>query len=948
MVTRKGRIKNTFRSAVFLITFFLSAPALCYPLNIWVMPNEPAINEPGRSAGEITAFIDELKETHGIIIENGVQDFLQPGNVDYALPIVSNIIGKNQFIEELKKFKNKERTDEPISLRFIRWSDAFDRLAAAVSAMPADQQPDVVQIGSTWVPSFARDDAIEDLSGKFAENDFFKPAIASAHPSGMEGLYAVPWFLDARLFYYNRNMISEDTIADWEKLKNECPKILAQNPHLKGVVGIQLAMTWNLLHNLAPQLWAFGGDIIRARFAGPLPVHDVLLDSKESVAAIKFLRDLSADRCLYFEEVNAETMEQRFLNKEVAAITQVTQFVHRLPKGWEKDFGISLPPAGPNGSVPFVGGSHLAVWHAAKDRKNFERAISLISFLTDVGSQERFIPKTGFLPARRRVLDSHFESPSLDVFANALDKGMSYPPIAEWGPIVENEFIRGHIWNIWHGIAQAESMEVLEGSIKNAASSLRKKVALNIFDKNKYKGLFALGIIIGAGGLLIIRSRRRYGFLEGKLTELENELIGIEGNRTALHGQILILEKKEKRQSDKIAVLRRKLSDLGGKAHDLSQRLGSLQEKRRDAIGPMIGEVRVMADGRMLLDDKEVIFENANQAHRLIEHLSRQMVNGSQTVSCLWGYPLFGWDAKKLQSPPNRLFNTAVAKINSALTRRKRPPLFKSEGKNSWRWRFMWDEKHFLENCDVSAALKNVRTAQDALTAGDENGSLRLALDALIIDPKCLDAVRLIASLHVKPGSEFAKMQSDIIMALDEEARGLERGAQEIGSLMKGTDHGKLTELFEHEANAMKHKAGHLGLCVKGLCGGDRRKEKPLHLTDILCRLSNIRSNIASLRAEGLAEKGVWATIVHDEKFTGLLAIPKVQSMVNRFYNHETRSFEDPRLVQLALVLMLSEPGHLSPLENATTDEEFFKGFERQLVRQFKALEEHISLLPAN
>jgi hypothetical protein len=133
---------------------------------------------------------------------------------------------------------------------------------------------------------------------------------------------------------------------------------------------------------------------------------------------------------------------------------------------------------------------------------------------------------------------------------------------------------------------------------------------------------------------------------------------------------------------------------------------------------------------------------------------------------------------------------------------------------------------------------------------------------------------------------------------------------------------------------------------VENLSVKTRADRQPLHLADILCRLSSIQTDITTLRASGVAENGVWATIVHDEKFVGLISIPKVQSLVNRFYNHETKTVEDPRLVQLALVLMLSQPEHINSFEKATTDDEFFKGFEKQLQRQFRALEQHISLLP--
>jgi len=936
--TRKRQYISVFRLVVFFSILFFQSASFALPLRIWVMHNEPS-SDVQLTPSQVVEYLNHLKTEYGIIIENTIQDLLMPRSQDNIVPMASYIIVKNQFIEEIKRFRKSEKTNQPIQIKFIRWNDAFNRFLSAKYSLPPEQMPDIIQIGSTWISYFAFEHTLEDLSDYINEKDFFTPSIESAKPFGIDGIYAVPWFIDVRPIYYWKDKIPKSAIADMQSFKSACSQIMQKNPQLKGVIGISTALTWNLLHNLMPWLWANGGDIISGRAFGRFPIHKILLDRPESIKSVAYLRDLSINGCAFFDDMQMEAMESLFLNGDIASIITVPELLRRLPDGWEEKISIALPPKGTHGSFPFVGGSHLAVWFGAKRHNNFERAISLISFLTSSQSQMRFSSAAGFLPARRDALDQWLEQPYMGVFKEVLESGRSYPPIAEWGSIVENEFIRTHIWHIWQGIAQGQPTDVLEGLIKSTAHELRKKTALALWDKSRWYAISALGSIIGIGGLVVFRFQRRNRSLEAKLEKTTKELINIEGDKTALQGQILLLERKEKRQTEKINLLREKLKELHLKSKNISAELEVINEKRRGIIEPLLGEIKVCWDGRMFIDGSEIEFENANQAHRLIEHLARQMVNGVSTVSCLWGYPLFGWDVEKLHSPPNRLFNTAVSKINAAIIQKKRPPLLKSSGRNSWIWRCLWDNKLFLKNCDITASLEKVTEGHNALAQGDSEKASMFAWQALEIDPKNLEAVQLFMTL-----SSAAKLD---LRMLKEESNDLKKGFKAINQLLASRRYPDgLRDLLEHEASAMKHRADYLLRCVEGMSAKVVQDHKPVYLNEILCRLSSIQTDIASLRASGIAEKGVWATIVHDEKFVGLISIPKMQSIVNQFYNPDTKMIEDPRLVQLALILMLSQAGQLTQLEEAKTDEEFFSGLEKQLKRQFRALEDYISLLP--
>ncbi len=937
MLACKKRYKSLLPSVALSFFLFLAPPAFASPLRIWVMPNEPAGGISHITSGQIQDYTNKVKQ-NGIFIENDIRDLIQPSGIDNVSPIGSYIIGNNQLVEELKEFKKKEGTDEPISIKFIRWSDAFNTLMSAGS-MPIDEMPDIVQVGSTWIASFAHRGVLENLEGIVNEADFAPSAIQSSKPFDAKGLYAVPWFMDVRVMFYWKDMLSESAFTDWHAFESECHETMKNNPGLDGLIGFPLAMTWNLLHNLAPWLWAGGGDILEARTFGSLPFHSVSLDSPESLAAVTFLRNLSKERCAVLEDVNTETMETRFLGRKIASIISIPAFRSRLPDGWESKIGIALPPAGPSGSVPFVGGSHLAIWSDAKTRGNLKRALSLVSFLTSAASELRYSNSIGFLPASRNALQDLSGAPYMNVFNEALSKGRSYPPIAEWGTVVENEFIRNHLWNIWQAVAQGQSDETLKAVVRNAAHELRKNMVLAVWHKSRWYALSMVSFIIGAGMLLLIRSRRLYGRVEMQLNKTSRKLIGVDGEKTALQGQILLLERRHEKKSKQIEELRQKISKLNDSATVLSKQLSSMQAKQHEAAKPLMGRIRVAWDGRLFLDGNNIAFENANQAHRLIDHILRQIVNGVAFVSCLWGYPLFGWDSKKLQSLPNRLFNTAVAKINSAITAHKLPPLLKSEGRHSWRWRCLWNAELLTSNSDVTAAIDLLSLGRKALNDNDPEEASKHIARAVDTDPKCFDAFALLSLIGENGNREISRVKSILAENIAAYASDLKNGAKAIERLKSENGAGKYVELLEDEAVSMNHRANHIMKYT-----GASALKKPLHLNDIISRLTAIQEEIMNLKSSGVVQKGVWATIVGHEKFLGLMAIPKVQSLVNRFYNPETKMVEDPRLVQLALILMIAKPEYLEPLESAKTDDEFFAGFEKQLHKQFRALEQEISL----
>jgi ABC-type glycerol-3-phosphate transport system substrate-binding protein len=193
-------LDRTMRGLVLLIALsgLLPATSWAEPLRIWVMHNEPS-------------------EEYTDVTPALIRDALERWRTEHY------VIGSNQFLEELAAFQSQHREDGEIALEFIRWDDAYNRISGALAAADQKTSPDVIQIGSTWVASFADTGVLTDISGYFDEDDFFPPTVESARPYGTDGLFAVPWFVDTRVLFYNKDLVgSPKALSTWDGFRDAC------------------------------------------------------------------------------------------------------------------------------------------------------------------------------------------------------------------------------------------------------------------------------------------------------------------------------------------------------------------------------------------------------------------------------------------------------------------------------------------------------------------------------------------------------------------------------------------------------------------------------------------------------------------------------------------------------------------------------------------------------
>ena len=349
--------------------------------------------------------------------------------------------------EEIVRPFEKE-TGIDVEVQLVGWDVQFDRIRnAAVSG----KGPDVTQAGTTQVPFFAALGGFDDLSDRVDEiggADAYAPGVwQTTQVSGQDGVYAVPWFTEARSIYYRKDLLEkagvdpETAFTDWDAFKATLRKLKDsgavdnEDTYAYGSPGKQ---AFDLVHHVMPFVWDAGG----AELSEDATTSTI--DSPEAQEGVEFIADLLPEG-LYDPtalEKDAQQVEDSFKAGRLAVwIGGPWVLAARERKDddtWapevRRNVGVAPMPAGPSGEAyTFVGGSNLMMFENAENK---DAAWRLMQYLSEDDTQTAYADLMGMFPAR---LDPQEQAAQKDAnyaaFYEAIQDGRTYAPIPQWGQV---------------------------------------------------------------------------------------------------------------------------------------------------------------------------------------------------------------------------------------------------------------------------------------------------------------------------------------------------------------------------------------------------------------------------------------------------------------------------------------------------------------------------------
>ncbi|HAS18357.1 MAG TPA: hypothetical protein DCR39_10955, partial [Nitrospiraceae bacterium] len=146
---------------------------------------------------------------------------------------------------------------------------------------------DVLSMDVIWVPEFARAGWLKDISHLLPVDERGKYFPGPIQAVSYEGrLYAIPWYIDAGLLYYRKDLLEKYSLSPpetWYELIDISKYVLEHEPGMYGFIW-QGKQYEGLVCNVLEYFWGNGGDVLENGVS--------VIKSPENVEALHFMRDL--------------------------------------------------------------------------------------------------------------------------------------------------------------------------------------------------------------------------------------------------------------------------------------------------------------------------------------------------------------------------------------------------------------------------------------------------------------------------------------------------------------------------------------------------------------------------------------------------------------------------------------------------------------------------------
>ncbi|MYL71688.1 extracellular solute-binding protein [Halobacillus litoralis] len=318
--------------------------------------------------------------------------------------------------KKLKEFsKDFEEKNEglTVDVQAIPWDTAHDKLLTAVAS---GNGPDVVQLGTTWVPEFAEAGALLDLSEymedypNFAKENYFDGSVTTMEHN--DQVVGIPWYADTRVIYYRKDILKEagyeEAPKTWDELKDA-----AQTLAERGEDSYGLDIDRN--DQITPFIFAWQNG-----YEANLEEGNLNFDSPEFKEAIQYYTS-------YFEEGISQKQEGKDIVEAFKDGSKPMFFsgpwminiINDQAPDLEGKWSTAVMPTKET-NTSSMGGANLSIFESSD---NVEGALKFISYMTDVDTQLSWLEESNTLPSRTEAWEDPVmqENPMYATFGEQLE-----------------------------------------------------------------------------------------------------------------------------------------------------------------------------------------------------------------------------------------------------------------------------------------------------------------------------------------------------------------------------------------------------------------------------------------------------------------------------------------------------------------------------------------------
>lgn len=339
--------------------------------------------------------------------------------------------------EKLKEFTSafeKSNPEATVNVSVIPWPDYMTKVQTAVAS---GKTPDVTMVGSTDVAAAVDAGALAPVPENLTDNSkFFSSAVDSAKVDGVS--YSVPWYVETRVFFY-RSDLAKQMGLEAPKTWKEQTEFFAAAQAQGAKWGTSLFTgTTDSYQDVLPFLWQAGAEVISEDGS------EWTFDTPEAIEGLGYYQSLIKDG---FADphgpVNLGEVEPDMVTGNLASIVagpwESSLLIDAGGQAFYDDQIATAPlPAGPAGSVGWIGGAGFGVF---KDAQNPVDAWKLVRWLSEADVQQQWFDASLQLPSVSAAWDypAIVDNQKYAAFREQLENTNAPPAVTTW-PVVAAEF----------------------------------------------------------------------------------------------------------------------------------------------------------------------------------------------------------------------------------------------------------------------------------------------------------------------------------------------------------------------------------------------------------------------------------------------------------------------------------------------------------------------------
>ncbi|MEJ7819785.1 MAG: ABC transporter substrate-binding protein, partial [Rubrobacteraceae bacterium] len=277
-----------------------------------------------------------------------------------------------------------------------------------------------------WPAQFAANGWILDLSDKFTEEDRadFLPGPVDSN-TYEDKVYGVPWFTDAGMLYYRKDLLDKNGVKEapktWDELKEVAKQVTEAEGTKYGFVFQGSQYEGGVVNGLE-YINSYGGRVLDENDASKVVIDSPEASEGLAMAASMIEDGVSPQAVTNFTETESQTT---FLNGD-AVFCRNWPYMYALAadpdesKIKQEQIGVAPLPAGSAESVSGLGGWNFYI-NAASDPETQDAAYEFVKFCTSPEIQKFRALNGSFLPTLKSLYEDKEILDAVPVIALAGD-----------------------------------------------------------------------------------------------------------------------------------------------------------------------------------------------------------------------------------------------------------------------------------------------------------------------------------------------------------------------------------------------------------------------------------------------------------------------------------------------------------------------------------------------